>query len=91
MLSCFVWATACGSNEIPPPPPEAVASCDFNVPAGGGRDTSTLWYDANDRVVYNTSTGQLYYDDDGSGAHAAQLVATLQAGAVVAATDISVI
>jgi Ca2+-binding RTX toxin-like protein len=52
--------------------------------AGGG-------HDADDRVVYNTSTGQLYYDDDGSGAHAAQLVATLQAGAVVAATDISVI
>jgi Ca2+-binding RTX toxin-like protein len=48
-------------------------------------------HDADDRVVFNSSTGQLYYDDDGSGAHAAQLVATFQTGAVVAATDISVI
>jgi Ca2+-binding RTX toxin-like protein len=48
-------------------------------------------HDADDRVVYNTSTGQLYYDDDGSGAHAAQLVLTLQAGAALTATDISVI
>jgi Ca2+-binding RTX toxin-like protein len=52
--------------------------------AGGG-------HDADDRVVFNSSTGQLYYDDNGSGAHAAQLLATFQTGAVVAATDISVI
>jgi hypothetical protein len=48
-------------------------------------------HDADDRVVFNSSTGQLYYDDDGSGAHAAQLVLTLQAGAALSATDISVI
>jgi serralysin len=48
-------------------------------------------HDADDRVVYNTSTGQLYYDADGSGAGAAQLVVTLQTGAVLAATDIAVI
>ena len=48
-------------------------------------------HDANDRLVFNTSTGQLYYDDDGSGAHAAQLVATLTGGATLAASDISVI
>jgi serralysin len=46
---------------------------------------------ADDRFVFDTSTGQLYYDDDGSGAHAAQLVLTLQAGAALTATDISVI
>jgi len=42
-------------------------------------------------VVYNTSTGQLYYDADGSGSGAPQLFATLQGGAALAATDITVI
>ncbi len=56
--------------------------------AGAG---ATGGHDANDRVVYNTSTGQLYYDADGSGAGAAQLVATLQGTPAVAATDITVI
>jgi Ca2+-binding RTX toxin-like protein len=48
-------------------------------------------HDANDRVIYNTSTRGLYYDADGSGSGAAQLIATVQAGATVAATDIVVI
>jgi Ca2+-binding RTX toxin-like protein len=48
-------------------------------------------HDANDRVIYNTSTRSVYYDADGTGSGAAQLVATLQAGATIAATDISII
>jgi Ca2+-binding RTX toxin-like protein len=48
-------------------------------------------HDANDRVLFNTSTGSLYYDADGTGSGAAQLIATVQAGATVVATDISVI
>jgi serralysin len=48
-------------------------------------------HDADDRFVFNAGTGQLYYDADGSGAGAAQLVATVQAGAGVAAGDITVI
>lgn len=48
--------------------------------------------DTSDRVVFNTSTGQLYYDADGSGSGAApQLIATVQAGAMVASSDIVVI
>jgi Ca2+-binding RTX toxin-like protein len=50
-----------------------------------------LAHDANDRVLFNTGTGQLYYDADGNGLGAAQLIATVQAGATVVATDISVI
>jgi Ca2+-binding RTX toxin-like protein len=42
-------------------------------------------------VVYNSSTGALYYDADGSGAGAAVLVATLQGTPTVSATDITVI
>jgi len=53
--------------------------------AGAG---ATAGHDADDRIVFNTSTGQLFYDADGSGAGAAQLVATAQAGAQVAAGDI---
>jgi Ca2+-binding RTX toxin-like protein len=50
-----------------------------------------LAHDADDRVVYNTSTRGLYYDADGNGSGAAQLIATVQAGAAIAATDIVVI
>ena len=48
-------------------------------------------HDADDRVVFNSSTGQLWYDADGAGAGAAQLIAALQAGATVVAGDIFVI
>ena len=48
-------------------------------------------HDANDRVIYNINTRSLYYDADGDGSGAAQLIATVQAGATVVATDISVI
>jgi Ca2+-binding RTX toxin-like protein len=50
-----------------------------------------LAHDANDRVIYNTSTRGLYYDADGTGSGAAQLIATVQSGATIAATDIVVI
>ena len=48
-------------------------------------------HDSNDRVLYNTSTGQLYYDADGNGSGAAQLIATVLNAPAVAATDIVVI
>ena len=48
-------------------------------------------HDASDRVVYNTTTGALYYDADGSGAGSAVLVATLQGAPTLAASDITVI
>jgi len=48
-------------------------------------------HDASDRVLYNTTTGQLYYDADGNGGGAAQLIATLTNSPAIAATDIAVI
>jgi len=64
------------------------AAGDARFFAGAG---ATGGNDATDRVVYNTTTGALYYDADGSGAGAAQLVATLQTHPTIAATDITVI
>jgi serralysin len=64
------------------------AAGDARFWAGAG---VTGGHDASDRVVYDTSTGALYYDADGSGAGAAVLVATLQGAPTVSATDITVI
>jgi Ca2+-binding RTX toxin-like protein len=48
-------------------------------------------HDADDRLIYDTTTGQLYYDADGNGAGAAQLIATFQGAPTVAASDVWVI
>jgi len=61
---------------------------DARFAAGAG---FTSGRDASDRVVYNTTTGSLYYDADGSGAGAAQLIATFTGNPAIAATDITVI
>jgi Ca2+-binding RTX toxin-like protein len=52
---------------------------------------ATSGHDSDDRLVYNTSSGSLYYDADGSGAGAAQVVATFQGGVSISASDITVI
>src|SRR5687767_10125602 len=46
--------------------------------------------DASDRIIYETDTRQVWYDPDGTGAAARQLIATLQVGATFVATDIVV-
>jgi serralysin len=53
--------------------------------------TSGTAHDASDRVIYNTETGQLYYDADGNGGGAAQLIATVVNDPALVASDISVI
>jgi serralysin len=52
---------------------------------------ATSGHDADDRLVYNTSNGSLYYDPDGSGAGAAQIVATFQGNPSILASDITVV
>src|SRR5436190_5866993 len=47
--------------------------------------------DADDRIIYNSATGQILFDADGTGAGAAVLFATVQAGTVLAASDFTVI
>ena len=66
-----------------------------NFAAGDGRFNAgagfTSGQDSNDRVIYNTSTGQLFYDADGSGSGGAQLIATLQGNPTISATDVAVV
>jgi serralysin len=60
-----------------------LAAASFRVGTAAG--------DANDRVVYNQTTGQLFFDADGSGAGAAVLFATLTANTPVTSADVWVV
>jgi Ca2+-binding RTX toxin-like protein len=62
----------------------ASADARFWAAAGASRG-----HDASDRVVYDSSSGNLYYDADGSGSGVAQLIAALSGP--LAAGDIAVI
>jgi Ca2+-binding RTX toxin-like protein len=58
----------------------------FHAAAG-----ASAGHDADDRIIYNTSNGTLYYDADGSGAGHTMFVAVLHGAPGLAADDISMI
>ena len=60
----------------------------FVAGAGAGRVAGA---DASDRIVYNTTTGDLYYDRDGNGAAAAIKFATLVTKPAITNADFVVI
>lgn len=47
--------------------------------------------DAGDRILYDSATGQIWYDSDGTGAAAKILFATLAIGTSVSAADFLII
>jgi predicted extracellular nuclease len=51
----------------------------------------TAAHDADDRIIYDAATGNLYYDADGNGAGAQVLFATLQTHPAITASDFQVI
>ncbi len=57
----------------------SLSAADFVIGARAG--------DASDRIIYNSSTGALYYDADGSGSGAAQQIASLSKGLALTAAD----
>jgi len=59
--------------------------------AAGAFVNGTAAADADDRIVYNSATGQILFDADGNGAGAAVLFATVSAGTVLTASDFTVI
>jgi Ca2+-binding RTX toxin-like protein len=48
-------------------------------------------HDADDRIIYNSATGQLFYDADGTGGGAAVLFATLIGAPALTVSDFTVI
>jgi Ca2+-binding RTX toxin-like protein len=52
---------------------------------------ATSAHDQTDRLIYDTSTGNLYYDADGIGGGAAEIVARIVGAPALAASDITVI
>lgn len=64
-----------------------------NLPAGAlaairFKRTSLGAIDADDRLIYNSTNGQLLFDSDGSGAASSVLIATLPANLAMVATEI---
>jgi serralysin len=53
--------------------------------------TGTAAQDADDRVIYNSGTGALFYDSDGTGGAAAVQFATVSAGLSLTSLDFFVV
>jgi Polysaccharide lyase/RTX calcium-binding nonapeptide repeat (4 copies) len=68
----------------------------FTSLAAGALSGSAFWvgsraHDADDRIVYDSASGALHYDADGSGAGAGVQIATLSTGLKMASANVYVI
>jgi Ca2+-binding RTX toxin-like protein len=67
----------------------SVGTFDPNSFASGAGVTSGV--DADDRIIYDTTSGILYYDGDGNGSDAAVQIATLTSAPAITADDFTVV
>lgn len=71
-------------NVLGAVPAGVLASADFKKINGGT-------VDASDRVLYNSATGEVFADFDGSGASPASLILRVTAGTVLTASDFQIL
>src|SRR5262249_51246154 len=62
-----------------------------NALAGAKFFIGAAAHDSNDRIIYDSATGKLFYDSDGTGSHEQALIVTLGAHPALSANDITVI
>ena len=67
----------------------------FGLPAGALQDAAfvlgTVATDASQRILYDQAKGDIWYDPDGSGAAAKQLIASLTDGLVISSSDFLIV
>ena len=76
-----------------------LSSTIFNTIVGTGTLTAAQFVanasgtaqDANDRIIYETDTGKLFFDSNGSAAGGAKQFAQLSSGLALAANDFSIV
>jgi Ca2+-binding RTX toxin-like protein len=61
------------------------------VLAPGAFRVGTVAEDANDRIIYNSVDGRLFYDSDGTGANPRQLIATFSPGLFLSNLDFEIV